>query len=361
MKKNLFLFLTVLAVAVLGAELILRCLETPAERKPGPKTDWAVVPERVWTEYHPVLGWYHQKNKTAYFEKERWKIQVHTNSAGFRGTLEYRFEKPAGVRRAISLGDSFAFGWGVEDGETYGAVLEKQVPDLEVLNAGVAGYGLDQIYLSFREIGRFYQAEEAVIAIFPEDFWRATRAFSDSGYAKPYFTVTDSGKLTLRNVPVPRPFELKTGQFPSVIEYPAWRTFFRQSAFYRLLERAAFKLGKKAGWVDPDTTAEWELGKTILARLVTEVREAKMRPLFLLIPPERWVSSEQRISLYESFLKFAAKEKVEVIDFRRILKPLFRENGANRYYLENEGHWTAETHRLAAQLIGAYWKGKPAP
>lgn len=98
---------------------------------------------------------------------------------GFQGRLE-RAEfsapfsvGPSGLRgeggardrsalRILALGDSQTFGFGVRDGETYAAVLERLLRErtgrpVEVLNAGVPGYGTaDQrnFLVSRWEIGR---------------------------------------------------------------------------------------------------------------------------------------------------------------------------------------------------------------
>lgn len=70
---------------------------------------------------------------------------IHTNSMGFRDH-EFVLPKPAGTFRVLSLGDSYAFGWGVALEETYAKRLEHALrtdapaAHAEVLNAGVPSY-----------------------------------------------------------------------------------------------------------------------------------------------------------------------------------------------------------------------------
>lgn len=71
------------------------------------------------------------------------------NKLGLRGA-ETSVEKPAGVFRILTLGDSFTMGKGVPDGETYSVFLEALLnqapggsckwPTFEVLNGGVDSY-----------------------------------------------------------------------------------------------------------------------------------------------------------------------------------------------------------------------------
>jgi len=68
---------------------------------------------------------------------------MRTNSQGFRDREHHRAKKP-GVPRVVILGDSFAFGLGVSDGETFSDHLTKLAPELEVINLGVAGWNLSQ-------------------------------------------------------------------------------------------------------------------------------------------------------------------------------------------------------------------------
>jgi lysophospholipase L1-like esterase len=71
--------------------------------------------------------------------------EIRTNSLGFRNT-EVMIPKPSGVFRILSLGDSYAFGWGVKSEETYARRLEallaerSAVTRVEVINAGVPSY-----------------------------------------------------------------------------------------------------------------------------------------------------------------------------------------------------------------------------
>jgi lysophospholipase L1-like esterase len=72
----------------------------------------------------------------------------HTNALGLRGAA--LGHKTARTRRILAIGDSFTYGHGVQDDETYPAVAERLLRsrrhDVEVVNAGVPGYNTDQAY-----------------------------------------------------------------------------------------------------------------------------------------------------------------------------------------------------------------------
>ncbi len=74
--------------------------------------------------------------------------EVQTDHLGLRNPRARSGRNPD--RRIIVLGDSYAFGWGVQEEETFPRQLERMIgeryPDVlvEVVNAGVPGYGLYQ-------------------------------------------------------------------------------------------------------------------------------------------------------------------------------------------------------------------------
>jgi lysophospholipase L1-like esterase len=76
-------------------------------------------------------------------------VMVAVNALGARGPE--RGSKAPDTARILLLGDSFAFGWGVEQEETFGARLERllreRVGSVEVLSAAVPGWSTDQQYL----------------------------------------------------------------------------------------------------------------------------------------------------------------------------------------------------------------------
>ncbi|MFH1799440.1 MAG: SGNH/GDSL hydrolase family protein [Candidatus Omnitrophota bacterium] len=360
MKKNLILVIFSLVLALVLGEFVLRIVGVDRVKfQEKPRTGWVDVPENIWVEHHPVLGWYSQKNKTANLISPNFSpVEVHTDSAGFRGIREYSPEKPQGIIRIAVLGDSFVFGFGIQDGETFPALLESQDKTREVLNLGVPGYGIDQIYLSYREIARKYHPDMVLIGIFQEDFWRCMRSFADSGHVKPYFSLSPVGKLVLHNVPVPPRFSLNTDQFPLVIEQNEFFKILNQSVLFKLAKKPVLKLAKNMRLIDPESSEEWLIGRAILARLIEEVRADKAVPVLVLMPPQNWATSARKTSLERSILRFADREKVGLINLKSAFNDAVAKDGLEVYYIKDDWHWTPEGHALAARTIEDYFKRK---
>lgn len=96
------------------------------------------------------------------------------NSRGLRGP-ERDYAKPAGVKRVLLLGGSAVEGWNVEEGATLRAALERGLlkgscGPVEVLNAGVAGYSIDQQRALYEAEGRRYSPDLVVVVVHYQDF-----------------------------------------------------------------------------------------------------------------------------------------------------------------------------------------------
>jgi hypothetical protein len=123
------------------------------------------------------------------------------NAQGFRGKREYAKAPPPGVTRILCSGDSFTLGWGVDDDDTWCALLERD-PALEVVNMGQGGYGIDQSYLWWRRDSGLLDYDVHLFAIIYEDFHRM-RFDRFQGYGKPTLKV-ENGVPVADGVPAPR-------------------------------------------------------------------------------------------------------------------------------------------------------------
>ncbi|HOO56953.1 MAG TPA: SGNH/GDSL hydrolase family protein [bacterium] len=103
-------------------------------------------------------------------------FNVNVNSLGLRGP-ETTMEKPSGTLRVITLGDSWTFGEGVDDDDTYSAGLEKLLNEMadpslkyEVINCGYAtGRGPDESYLFLRNKGIRLQPDIVILGSYVND------------------------------------------------------------------------------------------------------------------------------------------------------------------------------------------------
>ena len=90
------------------------------------------------------------------------------HSINDRGVRDHRFaKKPEGKKRVVVVGDSFPMGLVVAPQETFPKQLEALLPNAQVLNLGVQGYGPDQELLFLKEVGPSLDADLIVWSLFP--------------------------------------------------------------------------------------------------------------------------------------------------------------------------------------------------
>lgn len=128
-------------------------------------TDYLADEFRIWLLSPPSQGRTCRINSTALeplciAEERGYQVRIPTstmsiNSIGLRDK-EYSLEKAAGTYRIFVAGDSFSFGVGVNDGETFSDVLEEMLNAryngtlFEVFNLGIPGADIGDEYSRLR-------------------------------------------------------------------------------------------------------------------------------------------------------------------------------------------------------------------
>src|SRR3989338_2488013 len=145
MKRSLMINLIVLFLTTI---LFLGVLEIVIRFAYGSRQKFLVDDELYW------------KNKPNQVGFPEIGLQASSiNSHGFRGE-----EINLSLCNILVFGDSFTFGYGVRDNETYSYLLDDLIGQkTEVINAGVSGYGLFQEYILFNRIYERYNPDGVII------------------------------------------------------------------------------------------------------------------------------------------------------------------------------------------------------
>jgi hypothetical protein len=100
--------------------------------------------------------------------------EFRTNAQGFRDDENYEYQKPAGQRRVLVLGDSHALGFEVRQSATFSKQLEQRLRakgiDTQVLNTGISGFGTAEELMFLEHEGMKYLPDAVVLAFFANDF-----------------------------------------------------------------------------------------------------------------------------------------------------------------------------------------------
>ncbi len=285
---------------------------------------------------------------------------MRTNSLGFR-TREFELEPPVGTRRVLVYGDSFTEGVGVSDGHRFTDLIERSIPDTEVLNFGVRATGTDQQLLFFRERPAGLKYDLVVIGLFVLDVRRNASKYGvlttadGASFEKPYFELNDDG-LTLRNVPVPK----------AAASYDELESDEKQAYYFRGVRyRLRLAVQDYAPWAKPmlqrltryqparflnsaDNPA-WALTRAIVQQWD---EEAEAPVLVLAIPPYHYVERTTSSKAYrERFAELAAETGIAVHDPLDDLLAAAKTKGTARLRIRGDAHYAAEGHEVIARSV----------
>ncbi|MFH1502180.1 MAG: GDSL-type esterase/lipase family protein [Candidatus Eisenbacteria bacterium] len=298
------------------------------------------------------LGTRQVPGATGFVSCDEYDVEISINSRGLRDR-EFPYEKPEGVRRILSLGDSFACGYGVAVDRTYAKVLERELSRRqgvwEVLNAGVGSTGTAHQLAYFLDEGRKYEPDIVLVGVFVgNDLW--------DNVLSGLYSLEDG---SLVRHPAPFTSARKIQRFTKWL--PGYGALLSRSHFLTLLrlEIAQWhrrQLTDSAHAAEPEAAhdAPMELTRRLLTEFEKACDDRGATLVVMLVPvPERQARpADQREATLAAFLR---DQGVPCLN----LGPVFRaERGRRTLEFAHDCHWTEIGHRLAAIELMAFLDGR---
>lgn len=315
--------------------------------------------------YHPVFGWRLNSNWQGHHSHHDFNVSYSTNAGGYRANGTDAVA--AGGRRIYLIGDSFTFGIGVNDSETFSALLAAADKGTEYRNYGLPGSSTDQHWLMLdREILVGRAPEQLILVVYlGNDLLDLTRPIPlQAAYAKPWFELNNK-TLVLRGVPVPR-------QPPAIVDPSALALAvtggqLQQSGFTRYWN--SLKLVQLVGLrIEPDPegldllldqnlSSSVDVFNGVLKQLKQRAAESGIELRVMLVGGQSYVLETDLLShayqawYRERLLTILSEEELSVIDVAGTM--LNAEKASRRqWYFPNEGHLTPAGHQYVAELLG---------
>jgi hypothetical protein len=371
-KKQVFVYVNIILLCLsvitvfLIFELILRLFFPIYNPSFKPLTSRQQQP---LTEIDKDLGWLNKKCVTAYLDSSEFKTQVSLNSSRMRGE-NYGYKKEAGAKRVLIIGDSFIFGYGVDDDEILSEVLnrlfESSGKRVEVLGMGVDGYGNVQELLWLKKEGIRYHPDIVICQFFVGNDLINNTSWREYGLTRPYSVIDDQGKVVIKDNPAhsslndekkfkgivnqgqPAPhFRLKI-PFKDFLTSKSYVYIFLRLRYNNLM----YKLGLRGGYEIGDSPRNVEIAEEIFLKMNRLCKSQGAKLIILLVP-----TGEQRLGVMDDHLQkslsaFLNNNGIETID----LLPLLR--GKNGLYYTIDSHWNPNGHRFVARIIYDRIKGR---
>jgi len=370
-----------LALLELGARLFTRA-------DPVAENTWA---RRVLTHRHagllhmpdPILGWRNRPGVETDFESPEFRVHVRINDLGLRGAPVPK-SPPSGRRRVLLVGDSFVFGWGVEEEQTFAAELVRLLPELETVSMGVAGYGTDQELIWLRREGLALRPDLVVACFYINDLIDNVSPVRWS-HNKPTFRLGADGSL-LETLPPAAPAAPARSEKPAP-PAPAWPGeriddwMVSHLRIYSLLRPRIATLAVRAGWMTPEEglddyvayfrraaspaqEAQWRLAEAELAAMDQAARAQGARFAVLVVPAKVQVQKDVRARVLRAYglraadfdfggpeERLAAWGRTAGVPVLTVHPDLERAAATRRLYYQFDGHWNREGHKAAAAAL----------
>ena len=352
---------------------------------------------RPISRFHPVLGWDKPPGGESRIRRPEFDVLIQINARGLRGP-DYDHAKPAGTRRVLILGDSFAEGYYVDEHETARAVLEKRLNagacrGWEVVNGGTIAYSTDQEYLFFREEGFRYQPDLVTLLFYHNDLLYNARPRGPGGEVKPFFQVEDGRLVARTQTLVPDPDGTPNRQSPGRAPLQPWRG----SIALRLLSNRTVDASPglhrvlgRLGLVQPvindpprefwpygpgygrEVEEMWRTTEALLAALKQEVEAHGARFAVQYVPARFevndavWQTTRARYKLGKRWDPYVVHDRLKAIldaqgtpllDPRDALRAT-ETTGPPAYYTRDV-HWNAVGNAVAAEGLRAWVETQP--
>lgn len=317
------------------------------------------IAERLYTQYDSELGWI---NKPDFVGTDVYGPgqNIHINPRSFRGEAVYPAQVPEGTIRLICSGDSFTFGYGVDDQQAWCALLGEGNALWETVNMGVGGYGLDQSYLWHKRGAADLGYDVHLFAPVVYDYERM-RSDTFFGYGKPYL-VTAGDRLSVENVPVPRrsyllPWWTRNGRTLQQLRTVQFlQTWLRPSD----REQPSANLHLDESQTQADITY-------ILKDLQKLAGEKEALLVIVYLPVQEDVQGEAP-TFWRTFMAEEARRQgiifIDLLPDLQRLTPverekLFIQEGELDAYYGAAGHYTAAGNRFVADLLAEKMRAMP--
>jgi len=326
------------------------------------------VVQAMFGEYNPILHYTlkaNLENKRLYYPGSLDYI-VSSNNEGFRGELwDYSPDR----KNIFIVGDSFAFGWGVEWKQTVGELIEKKLQEnnkrWQVINLAMPGYSIQEIMTTITHFKKDLHPVAIVYIFCPNDLESIDRALS-----------SDNGSYDLSY----HGSDEKKQGFTKMVErnqtdYWYWDKFRRQTylhAFYaRYVRPIISERIKNSLQVDnaPD-------GFDFHSSLTKEPRYVHNKETQFLTYCLNKLSSESDGNVFITttsdksiLVRYDNKKNLRwvIADASSHMNNLYWTDfekqvrntpDGKKYFLNFDDHWSVEGHKLAAEMLLGLMDGK---
>lgn len=288
-----------------------------------------------------------------------WYFRI--NGQGMRADRDYEYAKPPGVKRVVSLGDSFTVGYEVHEPECFSRVLERELESaglkVEVLNCGVSGFSNAEAALSLERELHKYEPDLILLSFFTNDLVDNVRT--------DLFALEDEELVTKqwRYVPMGGLGNfLNTSGFFNFLSERSNAFAFAKETVTKMLKQAAVNentenIDRAVGEAESgpeqsaDGRADYErrLAASILGRMYEWAHERGIPFMIQSIPAREYNPGICLVDLFPREEFDLERPGLHFVKMKAHLDPHL--GGVQLYNDRSHCHWTASAHEISGKAL----------
>ena len=305
-----------------------------------------LVYRRFPIEIDSELGW---KPKPGNYSSENpWNnskpIELIIKPNGMRSSgLPIKINNSLG-KKILFSGDSFTFGDGVSDNETFPSFFESLVKQ-PVLNSGVSAYGIDQSYLRALKIIENEQISDLFFCFISDDIFRCEYNIRHR-LKKPYFIIEEETIKLVR---------INNNDIRDIEAFNMM--FFHKIGGYSLFINRVMWAILPDFWINSTPKPKHNYGHKISLKLINSIFEiCKEREINFYLVPLSW-GSKGYVDPHKMALDYILENidtNINVIDVNKYMFKIFRENKNlhdSFFPIANNGHYSPTANEFVANFI----------
>jgi len=297
----------------------------------------------------PVYGLCMKKNTTGYQLSKEYDVKIRLNNLGFRGK---NFSLKPNPKKKIILvvGDSFVFGYGVNENDTFsarlGSIIDAKKPQkYEVLNFGQMASGTAHELIKFQETGLSLRPFMVILNVYlGNDLFENRRLFELNG-------------SSLNKIQPKITENVRARKISKWIPFSSWLR--ENSHLFRFVGLSVLRVLKPtpSQKEEENSHKDIELYKHILSRFKEITDKHGIRLVVTLIPYhvelDEYLANEKPNSKFKMELKYC-RESVKLVSAEMNLPILdffdyFSKNAdGRRRYFYHDPHWNVFGHEQAS-------------
>lgn len=243
----------------------------------------------------------------------------------------------------LVVGDSFTYGEGVADDETWPAQLQ-EISGLNVINGGVFGYGIDQSYIRMKQLSDEYNPDIIIFSFISMGIFNCQLSERSSA-PKPYFILSEKGEIILVDEHL-KSYELLEDSFGIL-----------KSVFgYSFMVNKIMQRMKATRWYNSSwsSTNVHKNGVEVVCNIFNELKkfsEEKQLKIYILVQySKNEVGNKRVLNAIDKVTQCIDTDILTLIDLHSTLEDI-KENDIEKYKSVLGTHMTKTGNNLVASEI----------